>query len=202
MNIPPLTLTLGQVAWILALGQEPKRHMLDKLNYLRQLGIPFEQGQRQLGSGNRVSYSYAEMVEMGVGLWGLMHGVKPSVITKFLIGQRTSLRDLYVQALLELPPTALDAPWVRSRGKSGAVRENDILLRLHDMYDKPLGKFEVVFQKDLQNSSFDQFVNTVEITGLGSPKLLMPLTTMAIQWLAWALQAPPIRPGRRACKGG
>lgn len=200
MNIPPLTLTLGQVSWALALGQEPQRPMLAKLNYLRKLGIPFELDRQHLGSGNPVSYSYSDMVEMGVGLWALMHGVKPSVISQFLIGERKILRDLYIQALHVLPPAALDAPWVRSHGKSGAVNENDILLRFHDLYDKSLGKFEVVFQKDLQHSLFDQLFNTVEVSPMGSPKLLMPLTTMALQWLAWALDAPPIRPGRRAYK--
>jgi len=180
MNIPPLTLTLGQVAWALELGLEPKRETLDKLNYLRQLGIPFEQGQRQLGSGNRVNYSYVEMVEMGVGLWALINGIKPGVISKFLIGQRTTLRNLYVQTLADLPAAALDAPWVRSRGKAGALIEGEKFLRLHDKYDAKPGKIELIDAEHAMN-----------------PLAQMPLTRMALQWLAWAQQAPIVRAGRR-----
>ena len=199
MKIPPLTLTLSQVTWALSLGQIPSKDTLDKLNYLRQLGIPFEPGQRLSGSGNRVHYSYIDMVEMGLGLWALARGVKPRVISRFLVNQRKALHSLYVLALSNQPDAALHEPWVKNPGKSGVINVHSIYLHIHNLFDKKPCTFDVLDQASV-NTLIAEILDITNVSGARSPTVIMPLTTLALQWLAWALEAPVVPPGRKSIR--
>ena len=204
MKIPSLQLSLGQVAWVLAMGHSPQQHLLDKLNYLRQLGIPFSRGARdarQPGSGNHLPYTYDELVECGVAVHALIVGMKPADISRIIVEQRPLMRKLYRRALREQPDAALDHPWVRSRGKIMAVQSKAIFLRLHDRYaDKP-GTMDVVSIDESLSSNLAMLFDPVEQLAGGQSARLVPLTRLVLQWTAWAREAPAVprgRPGSRA----
>ena len=106
-HVPRLSLTHGQLAWVVALGQflpPPRwRHLMAQLRYLRQLGIPFREAQRGKGRGHRIRYSYDELMEVAVGLYALRQDVRPHVIAKILLRNRARLRRVYREALAERP---------------------------------------------------------------------------------------------------
>lgn len=196
MQIPRLQLTLGQVAWALNFGQPAPQHLLDQLNYLRQLGVPFAREERPSGSGNRVRYGYNEMIECGVAIYALHNGMKPADISKVVVGQRSQLRKLYRKALHDQPELALTASWVKSRGREGALRTNDIWLRLHDRYSQTPGAMETVDPSSPDAPAGVSLFDPVERYAGGPTLRLVPLTGLALQWTAWALEAPEIRVGR------
>lgn len=194
MQIPNLSLSFGQVAWSLSFGEQPKQFLIDKLNYLRQLGIPFPREKRALGSGNRVNYTYYDLVECGVAIYALKNGMKPSDLIKILAGDRTNMHKFYEQALVEQPEGCLTADWVRSKGKIGVMLGNDISLRLHDRYSETPLKVDPIGLDDTKNQDISSMLDLMEHFG-SSQERLVPLTKLAIQWIYWAQQAPAIKPG-------
>ena len=194
MDIPNFSLSFGQVAWSLSFGEQPKQFLIDKLNYLRQLGIPFLREKKPLGSGNRVEYNYYDLVECGVAMYALKNGMKPADLVKVLAGDRENMHRIYEQALAEQPDACLTAEWVKSKGRIGVVLEHDISLRLHDRYsDTPL-KVEPIGLNDAKNQDISGMFDLVEHYG-SSQERLVPLTKLAIQWVYWAQQAPVFKPG-------
>ena len=197
MEIPNLSLSLGQVAWSLSFGEQPKQYLIDKLNYLRQLGIPFPREKRASGSGNRVIYTYYDLIECGVAFHALNNGMKPADIVKVLADDRKNMHHLYGLALAEQPDAGLTADWVKSRGKSGAMLENDISLRLHSRYSETPHKVEAIGFDDPNNQDVSAMFDLVDHFGSSQEKLV-PLTKLALQWTYWAQQAPTIRTGPKA----
>lgn len=194
MNIPNLSLSFGQVAWSLSFGENPQQHLIDKLNYLRQLGIPFPREKRAAGSGNRVNYTYCDLVECGVAFYALNNGMKPKDIVKVLAGGRSNMHLFYEQALAEQPEACLTTDWVKSKGKMLPILGNEIHLRLHDRYSETPNIVEMVMPEDSMNQDLASLFGPIEQFGQSTVRLV-PLTKLAIQWVYWALQAPAIRPG-------
>lgn len=197
MKIPRLHLSLGQIAWAINLGEPAPRHLLDRLNYLRQLGIPFNPDQRGAGSGNRVPYDYEDLIECGVALFALENGMKPADVSKVLVGERANSRKTYRKALKVLPEQALTDPWVKSRGKTGVLIANEVWLRLHNRYSETPGTMEVLGPADSDAPAGASIFDPVERFSDGLTFRLVPLTRLAVQWTAWALEAPEIRTGPR-----
>src|ERR1700732_3703192 len=90
---PPfdLSLTHGQVAWVLARGQQPSALLLDQLRYLRQLGVPFSKEELGGGSGNRIRYGFDHLIELGGALVGLARGMAARAGGEVLGGHRAEL---------------------------------------------------------------------------------------------------------------
>src|ERR1700732_206299 len=126
-----LSLTHGQVAWVLARGQQPSALLLDQLRYLRQLGVPFSKKELGGGRGNRIRYGFDHLIELGVALFGLQRGMAPRAVVRILVEHRVELRRCYRDTVADLDTSAFEAEWVKSRG---AVVPNmdDIFGRLHD----------------------------------------------------------------------
>lgn len=196
MKIPPLQLSLGQVAWALSFGQPPTKHTLDRLTYLRQLGIPMSREDHQPGRGNRILYGYEDMVECGVALFALHEGMKPADVSKVLVGEREGMRRAYRDALADLPENALSADWVKSRGKRGAISLDLFFLRLHDRYSDKPGTFDLVKPGDVDVPEGAELFDPIERFADHQTRRFVPLRRLALQWTAWALEAPDIRPGR------
>jgi hypothetical protein len=194
MDVPKLSLSLGQVAWSLNFGQPPQRYLLDKLNYLRQLGIPFPKGKRT-GRGNRVIYGYNDLIECGVALYALNNGMKQVDIRKILVDQRTHMRKLYRQALREQPVAALSQDWIKSMGRIIPILLPDIFLRLHDRYSETPWKIDVIGMDDVDKEGIEYLFDPVERYISGPSRRLVSLTRLALQWTAWALEAPEFRTG-------
>jgi len=197
MKIPRLHLSLGQIAWAINLGEPAPRHLLDRLNYLRQLGIPLNRDQRGAGSGNRVPYDYDDLIECGVALFALENGMKPADVSKVLVGERSHSRKTYRKALKVLPEQALTDPWVKSRGKTVPMIADEVWLRLHNRYSETPGTMEVLGPADGDAPAGASLFDPVERFADGLTFRLVPLTRLAVQWTAWALEAPEIRTGPR-----
>lgn len=197
MQTPRLALSYGQIAWVLNLGQEPPRTLLNQLNYLRQRGIPYRDPKTATpGSGNRQTYDYAALIECGVALSAFHRGMKIADIEFVLEERGREMRRWYVQALKELPEAALHQPWVKSRGRMLPILGEELFLTLHDRYAEQGRHVELQKQAvDPIAEAFEWLRGTKSNTGLVSARVL-PLTRLVLQWTAWALEAPEIRTGR------
>ena len=192
--VPALDLTHGQVAWALNRGASPQERMLDQLRYLRQLGVPFDKAELGSGRGNRIRYDYDHFIEAGVALFALQRGVKPQAIASFLKDNRPRLRELYHQAFLDQPAGALEAEWVKSRGRIGTLLADEMFLRLHDRYAETSGQIEVLGREHL--ADLYDFGMLVERYPGDDARTLVPLTRLVLELVAWAQEAPEIKPGR------
>jgi hypothetical protein len=193
--MPELDLTLGQMLWAVRYGHEPDRHFRDQIRYLRLLDIPPAAAAQASGPGKRICYGFADLVELGLAVTGLDLGFRPKDIAVVLVGQREDMHRLYARAWLELPEPALSAEWVRSRGRLGAMIDGEILIRLHDRRSGKWGEIDIV---DAGEAGAGQPVfEPVERFAAESPRRLLPLKRLMLQWVAWAFEAPDFRPGRK-----
>ena len=194
MKIPPLRLSSGQLLWVLNRGGGPDKRLRNEVRYLRRLGVPHREDKVGQGRGNRLFYAYEDLIELGVAIHAMRHGAKAADAAKFLRGERTMLRKLFVDALADFNEDALKDPWVRSRGKTIPLLAHDITLRLHDRYSAKPGTYELIAPGG--TTEFANMLGMREVFADGEDRLLVPLTRIAIELLAWALEAPEIRPGR------
>ena len=187
-------LTHGQVAWVLARGQPPSARLLDELRYLRQVGVPFSQAELGSGRGNRIRYGFDHLIELGVALFGLQRGMTPREVAAILVKYRAEFCRCYRDILAPLPPAAFEAEWVKSRGAMVPIM-NEIFVRLHDRHSERPGSFELV--------PGDVFVALAELARFterfpgGELRTVLPLTRLVIELVAWAREAPEIKPGRK-----
>jgi len=189
-----LSLTHGQVAWALARGPQPTPVLFDQLRYLRQLGVPFSKRELGGGRGNRIRYGFDQLIELGVALFGLQRGMAPREVAGILVEHRAELRRCYRDILAALPAAAFEAEWVKSRG-AGVPIMNETFLRLHDRYSERRGSFELVAGDPF--ALLSQFATVTERYPGGEVRTLLPLTRLVIELVAWAREAPEIKPGRK-----
>ena len=194
MNSPlDLGLTHGQVAWVLARGQQPNALLLDQLRYLRQLGVPFSKEELGGGRGYRIRYGFDHLIELGVALFGLQRGMAPREVAAILVEHRVELRRCYRDTVADLDTSAFEADWVKSRGAVVPIM-NEICLRLHDRFSERQGTFELV--PDAFAALRELETITERYPG-GEVRTLLPLTRLVLELVAWAREAPEIKPGRK-----
>ena len=191
--LPKLSLSHGQVAWALSLGASPTQTLLDQLRYLRELGIPFEESELGRGRGNRLRYSYDELIEVGVAVFALRRGVAPRDIAQILGGRRGFLRRHCRKIYLEQPDEALNDTWVKSRGREIPVWGSEPFLRLHDRHSDQPGKLDLLL--DIKASDLSQVLGFHELYPGEMARTLVPLRRLVLELVAWALEAPETRPG-------
>jgi hypothetical protein len=187
-------LTHGQVAWALARGQEPPAVLIDQLRYLLQLGVPFSKHELGSGRGNRIRYGFDQLIELGVALFGLQRGMTPREVAAILVEHRAKLRRRYRDILAALPAAAFEAEWVKSRGAVVPIM-NEIFLRLRDRYAERPGSFELVAGDPF--ALLSQLATVTERYPGGEARTLVPLTRLVTELVAWAREAPEIKPGRK-----
>jgi hypothetical protein len=190
---PSLNLSHGQVLWALARGTRPQRRLIDQVRYLRLLGVPFRKTELGAGRGNRVRYRYEQLIELGVAIWALERGLKPQELANFLIEQRKFLRSLYIRAFAEQPEKAIEEPWVKSRGRLVPILGDELFLRLHDRHSDTPGKIELLEQDEIK--SLRDFFLLAEIYPGEKARTLLPLSRLALELVAWAREAPELKPG-------
>jgi hypothetical protein len=195
-KIPKLSLSLGQMAWVIHRGQTPPKHLLDKLRNLRLVGVPFREGEKGEGSGNRLSFDFYDLVETAVSVWAMDHGMRPKDIAGYLSLERATLRKLYRDTYLKLPEAALTAEWIRTRGRQIAVRANEVYLRIHDRYSEEPGRIEQVGWDDPNVFRSVSPSDMVERYPDGSRRYLVPLERLIIELAAWAREVPVLPAGR------
>jgi hypothetical protein len=189
-----LSLTHGQVAWALSRGLPPTPLLLDQLRYLRQLGVPFSKEELGGGRGHRIRYGFDHLIELGVALFGLQRGMAPREVAGILVDHRAELRRCYCDTFARLAPSAFEAEWVKSRGAVVPIMD-EIWLRLHDRYSERQGTFELV-----PGDAFAALMQLETVTEKypgGEVRTLLPLTRLVLELVAWAREAPEIKPGRK-----
>jgi hypothetical protein len=119
--------------------------------------------------------------------------MRPQDVAKFLVDHRKFLRQLYVKAFLDQPAQAIEADWVKSRGRIVPLLSGEIFLRIHDRYSAAPGKVEMLQQDEI--SSLSDFFMLAEKYPGDKTRTLLPLTRLALELVAWAREAPEIKPG-------
>jgi hypothetical protein len=194
MGWPPLlNLSHGQVLWALSRGASSDPRLVDQVRYLRLLGVPFRKAELGRGRGNRLLHRYEHLIELGVAIWALERGMRPQEVAKFLVNHRKFLRQLYVKAFLDQPEQAIEADWVKSRGRIVPLLGGEIFLRIHDRYSAAPGKIEMLRQDEIRSLS-DLFMLAEKYPG-EKTRMLLPLTRLALELVAWAREAPETKPG-------
>ena len=194
LEIPRLRLTHGQVAWAICQGREPDDQTLDALRYLRQLGVPFAKHEQGVGRGNRMTFTFDHLVECAVAMFAGRHGVKPGIAAQFLKAERTKLRKLYRESFRDCGDGSLTADWVRSRGAIVPHQIEEQYIRLHERYDEPGGKVELMTLDEVLSYK-GAIGDMVERYGHRVYPLI-PLRRVMLEAVAWALEAPVTPPGR------
>ena len=192
-TLPDLSLTQGQLLWALEHGQEPGRLLKDQVRYLRQLGIPKNSADQVPGRGNRIRYDFHDLVELGLGVTALQRRFTPKDISAVLVDGRESMRQGIETAWRDMSEEQINANWIKSRGTIVPLRLNDFYLRLHDRRTEEWGKVDIV-RPDQVKPELEVFT-PIEIFEDGEIKVLFPLQALMLPWVAWALEAPPIRTG-------
>ncbi|MCW2349182.1 hypothetical protein [Sphingobium sp. B12D2B] len=193
--LPDLDLTLGQMLWAVRYGHEPDQHFRDEIRYLRLLDIPGASATQASGPGKRIRYGFADLVELGLAVTGLDLGFRPKDIAVVLVGQREGMHRLYANAWLDLPDAALVADWIKSRGRIKPLIADEIFVRLHDRRGEKWGQIDLIGAQEADDAL--PMLEPVERFGSVAPRRLIPLKRLMLQWVAWALEAPDIKPGRR-----
>ncbi len=193
--LPDLDLTLGQMLWAVRYGHEPDQHFRDQIRYLRLLDIPGASATQASGPGKRIRYGFADLVELGLAVTGLDLGFRPKDIAAVLVGQREGMHRLYANAWLELPDAAIAADWVKSRGRIKPLIADEMFVRLHDRRGEKWGQIDLIGAQEAGDAL--PMLEPVERFGSEAPRRLIPLKRLMLQWVAWALEAPDIKPGRR-----
>ena len=195
LSIPHLQLTRGQVAWALCGGQKPDRHTLDSLRYLRLLGVPFVEEEQGVGTGNRLTYTFDHLIECAVAMYAVRRGMKPGQGAAFLVGDRQRLRKIYRKTFRDSPDGALEAPWVKSRGKTlPPLNDAEEFIRLHKNYSDLSGKIEVMTLEEVV--TFQAGLGDYVERYADGVVPLVPLRRVSLEAVAWALEAPVTKPGR------
>jgi hypothetical protein len=191
-----LQLSFGQVAWAISGGRAPDSITVDRLRYLRRLGVPFpKEGDRKRGSGNRQIYGFDHLVECAVGVYALRQRLKPAGVAKAQVDERTSLRGLAQEHFLSTPATAFAADWVKSRGTLKPPLGNEVFLRIHDKASETVGRYDAVSFEELATNPDFSFGDLIEHYPNGDMRPLVPLKRVMLPAVAWALEAPATRPG-------
>lgn len=191
--LPDLNLTQGQLLWALGHGQDAKTTLRNQVRYLRQLGIPKNSAEQVAGPGNRIRYDFHDLVELGLGVTALKHRFKPKDISAVLVDGRESMRQAIEMAWREMSEEAIQANWVKSRGAIVPLRLDDFYLRLHDRRTEKWGKVDIVRPEQVKPGL--EVFTPIEIFEDKEVRVLFPLQALMLPWVAWALEAPPIRTG-------
>lgn len=186
-----LTLSFGQVAWAICHGRSPQEQVLDRLRYLRQLGVPFAEKDRK-GSGNRMAYRFEHLIECGLGMEGLKRRIRPTDVATTIVEGRQSLHQLARSIFDEIDPAefaAVNAAW--RKPQYNPMQERFIWFHDRDS-DKPL---------TIESLTIDQATEVERRTIFDAHRLdaavhLIPFKNCIVSWVGWALVAPRTRAGR------
>jgi len=192
-SLPQLSLSHGQVLSALSAGLPVSQMLVDELRYLRQLGVPFKESELGGGRGNQIRYRFEHLIEVGVAVFALRHGMRPREIAGYLKKYRKYLRQAYRKAFLDQPETAITQDWVKSRGKHVPMLENELFIRLHDRYSATPGKYDLLRLDEV--TDLRDVMGMVERFPGGETRTLVPLKKLVLELVAWALEAPVTKPG-------
>jgi hypothetical protein len=191
--LPQLSLTFGQIAWILGGAKEPTPELLSQLRHFRTLGIPFKPNELGQGRGNRMRYSYDHCMEIRVAQVGQRRGIKPSEMAVMLINNRSVLRPLYRKAFQEQPEELTGGPIAKDAIRLAYALKDELFIRFRDHNMPRAGEIDILDRKDYLTMNLYEWSR--EVDPADALRTLMPITRMAIELVAIAREVPHIRPG-------
>jgi hypothetical protein len=192
MEVPKFSLSHGQALWAVSYGSPASQQVTDQVRRLRQLGIPFGTDDLGIGRGSRAKYRFDHLIELGLALFGLRRGLKPTEVASILIKNRSHLRRLFRQILEAQPEEALGAEWIKSQGHGVPIFADEVFVRLHDRYSEQPGKLDVLGPEETNPSGL---FGLAEHYPGDRARTLVPLTRLILELIAWAKEAPETRPG-------
>jgi hypothetical protein len=140
-----------------------------------------------------VQYHFEHLIELGVAVWAIERGMKPKEIAMILVERLTLLRKLYKKSFVNQPESAIDAAWVKSRGRLVPLLGDELFLRLHDRYSEKPGRIEALGLDEVE--SLRDFLLLAEKYPGEKARTLLPLTRLTLELVAWAREAPLLKPG-------
>lgn len=193
VEVPGLELSYGQLLWSVNLGREPDQVLKDQARYLRTIGIPSTADDQAAGSGKRITYGFCDLIELGLAITSLEFGFRPKEISAGLVANRADMRRRYLNVWKKTPEAALNADWVKSRGRMTPMFGDEDFVRLHDRRSERFGKLDFVSFEEATDKL--KPFEPIERFDTGSPRRLIPLRRYMLPWVAWALEAPATKPG-------
>lgn len=188
--LPDFELTHGQLLWAINYGREPDQRLRDQVRYLRTIGVPAAANEQARGPGSRITYDFFDLMEVGLAITALNLRCRPKDIAAVLVQQRKGMRATYTDVWRAIAEGALEADWVRRR--QGILLQDEFYLRVHDRRSEKWGQIDLVGPEDVTELPMFE---PIERFSVGPPKPLIPMMRLMIQWVAWAREAPPTKPG-------
>lgn len=195
---PILALSRGQLAWALARGEAPSDLLLSQLRYLRQIGIPFADGERGAGRGHRITYDFHDLMETGVAYEALRLGVQPRLL-QMLIDERSKYHAFFDFAYGEIKEAAWSSSWIRSKGREHpGMLHQELLIRTQDRFDQEPGNITIIgFDPDAPTYNLP-FGTLVEEMPDQLPRVVIPVKRLILELVTFATEAPATRPGPKS----
>lgn len=192
-RLPELDLTHGQLLWSVRYGREPTPLVKDQVRYLRTLGIPAAAKEQARGPGSRIRYDFFDLVEVGLAVTAFDLRFRPQDIAAVLVEKREEMRKVYSTAWKELSEAVLHDDWVKSRGRKTAMLDEELYLRLHDRRSEKWGQIDLVGFEEATDEL--PVFEPIERFADGTPRRLIPLKRLIVQWVVWAEESPLTKPG-------
>jgi hypothetical protein len=187
LQIPSLSLSLGQLLWAVSLGQEPSPEVRDRARYLALQGIPRPATDPGPGRGQRIVYDFDDLILVGLALLALAEGYKPRVMKDYLVLQRDRFIGVSQVVWESLPEGILEDPDTLKRN-SFLLYEDDYYVRLSGRGRGEPAKLEFIFP-----DAGPPYM--AEVMPGQEPAKVFPLKFWMPKWVAWALRAPAKNPG-------
>ncbi|WP_158886642.1 hypothetical protein [Rhodanobacter sp. L36] len=180
--VPRFALTRGQVAWTVCRGQTPEQSVLDQLRYLKQIGIPFADGAQEKGRGNRVTYSFYDLMDVAVAFEALRRGV-PARLLKHLVERRPIMRKAYRDCFKSIPEAAYEDRQALEARHQTTLYQNDIYISFKGRFSPRPGDTQIVdsnhVSPEVLEHLLDQLIHGPDTTTIALMPLMIPIMVYA-----------------------
>lgn len=185
-------LSFGQVLYAISGSEHPSPVLVDRLRYLRRLGIPFAPNESQ-GSGHRMSYTFDHLFECGLAI-AAQDMLKPQEVQQIIVNHRADLRKVGRTTLANL-----GEGWasILHRYDPGGAHDDRWRIVLTDRHDPDPCNFYLMGMGDrkpgaLVTKAIHQLPQSAPITGRH-----IALKPLVASLVFRAMQAPETKPGRQ-----
>jgi hypothetical protein len=177
-----MSLTRGQVAWAVCWGRTPEQPVLDQLRYLKQLGIPFEDGAQGKGRGNRLTYTFYDLMDAAVAMEALRWGI-PARLLKHLVERRPAIRKAYLKCFKNIPEAAYADLAALKPTTQTTVFENDVYIFFQGRFSSSPGDTDIVDTTNLSPTAaevaLNHFMHGPDVTAISLRRLIVPMMLLA-----------------------
>ena len=191
-------LSFGQVAQAICYGNTPDPETVDRLRYLRQLGIPFSESERT-GSGFRKNYTFDQLFECALAVEWIRWGGKPRHVAEAILRNRADVGDVGRKVLKGLK----DEDLKRALSLKGGLHQptgDEILAILSREAKNSIYGLDLVKRSAKTPGAGTEgleFARRLPVFGRATYEPVVPLFQLVASLVAHARNAPETRPGPR-----